>query len=437
MRTGAKENIEGAKVLMKTQNLFQRPATATGMDRVNPLLAVVLSGLLVLIVSGLAQGSEWIPVTGSEALRDFMSGLKAERTLPNGEVSRGEYHPDGTGTLFAWGTAIPRTWEIKGDDLICVTAKRETNCYQIEKNIDRLNLFRARDISTGRMAEFEVTDGKAVITGDAPKTDSKGGPATASAAELAAELSNPNTAVATLTFKNQFRWFEGDLPDADNQSSYTLLFQPSLPFVLNNGDKILWRPAIPLLVDQPVPDPVTGGFDGESGLGDIVFDLAYAPKTEGELLLAYGLITSLPTATDDTLGTDRWTLGPELLIGKISPKYVLGLFPNHQWDVTGSGDANINLTSIQAFYTYLPGGGWSVGSGPIITYDWEGEQWTVPLQINGGKTVILNGRPWKFSVELNYYIEKPDAFGPEWMLSLNVAPVVKNGLAGLFGLGKN
>ncbi len=181
-------------------------------------------------------------------------------------------------------------------------------------------------------------------------------------------------------------------------------------------------------------DSVTGTFGGETGLGDIAFDLAYAPKTEGGLIFAYGLISSLPTATND-LGTDRWTLGPELLIGMVTPKYVLGLFPNHQWDIGGSGDVDISLTSIQAFYTYLPGGGWTVGTGPTVTYELEGEQWTVPLQINAGKTIVLNGRPWKFSAELNYYVEKSDAFGPRWMLSFNIAPVVKNGLASLFGLG--
>jgi hypothetical protein len=111
------------------------------------------------------------------------------------------------------------------------------------------------------------------------------------------------------------------------------------------------------------------------------------------------------------------------------------MLPNHQWDIAGSGNAQVNLTTTQLFYTYLPGGGWSVGSGPSISYDWVREQWTVPLQINTGKTVILGGRPWKFSVELNYYVEKADAFGPEWMLGLNVAPVVKNGMAKWFGLG--
>jgi hypothetical protein len=331
------------------------------------------------------------------------------------------------------GSSIPRTWSVKGDDQICITAESVTQCYTLERNAANPELYRARDAATGALAEFRVTEDLATMIGEPKGMGNEGGAATASAAELAAELSNPNTAAATLTFKNQFRWFEDDLPDADGQSSYTLLFQPSLPFVLPSEAKILWRPAIPILVDQPIFAPSTGSFEGKSGLGDIAFDLAYAPKTEGGLLLAYGFITSLPTATND-LGTDRFTLGPELLIGKITPNYVLGLFPNHQKDIGGSGDADINLTSIQTFYTYLPGGGWSVRTGPTITYDWEKEQWTVPLQINAGKTVVLNGRPWKFSVEVNYYVEKSDAFGPEWMISLNIAPVVKNRLASLFGL---
>ncbi len=399
------------------------------------LHTMVLIILLVMSTSARAQGNEWMPVTGEETLREFMSGMTAERTLPNGDVSRGEYHADGTGTLYSWGAAIPRTWSVKDDDQICITAERTTLCYQFEQNAADPDLYRVRDVASGTLTEFRVTDGRTVATGDPKEVGSGGGAAAVSASELAAELSNPNTALASMNVKNQFRVFAGDLPEAGEQWSYTLLFQPSLPFVFESGNKILWRPAIPLLVDQPVFDPVTGEFSGETGLGDIPFDLAYAPKLDNSsLLLALGFITSLPTATND-LGTGLWTLGPELLIGYLSPKHIVGLFPNHQWDIAGSGEADINLTSIQAFYTYLMGGGWSVGTGPTMTYDWEHEQWTVPLQINAGKTVVLKGRPWKLSGELNYYVEKSEAIGPEWMLSLNIAPVVKNRIAGWFGLG--
>ena len=42
--------------------------------------------------------------------------------------------------------------------------------------------------------------------------------------EIAQELANPNTPLATLNFKLQFRQFKGDLADADNQDGTTLLF---------------------------------------------------------------------------------------------------------------------------------------------------------------------------------------------------------------------
>lgn len=32
----------------------------------------------------------------------------------------------------------------------------------------------------------------------------------------------------------------------------------------------------------------------------------------------------------------------------------------------------------------------------------------------------------KLELELNDYVEQPDAFGPEWMVGLNITPVVPN-----------
>ena len=37
-----------------------------------------------------------------------------------------------------------------------------------------------------------------------------------SADAVAKELANPNNSLANLTFKNQFRWYTGDLPNADH-----------------------------------------------------------------------------------------------------------------------------------------------------------------------------------------------------------------------------
>jgi hypothetical protein len=251
--------------------------------------------------------------------------------------------------------------------------------------------------------------------------------------EIAKELANPNTPLATLTFKNQFRWFEGDLGDADGWSSYTLFLQPSLPFTRSNGDLIFFRPAIPFEISgRPVYDRDGRDFDGEVGIGDISFDLAYGRTSKTGFMWAAGMVSTLPSATNNKLSGGQLTLGPELLLAKMGKKTVLGAFPNHQWDVTGWKDNDISRTTSQFFGIYLPKGGWSVGSSPIISYDWISEQWTVPLNLTIGKTIIRNGRPWKLGMELNYYIENSDAFGEEWNISFNVAPVVKNMFAEWF-----
>jgi len=141
-----------------------------------------------------------------------------------------------------------------------------------------------------------------------------------------------------------------------------LLFQPSMPFSLDNGDKILFRPAIPIHMAQPAFDNVASNFDDESGIGD----------------------------------------------------------------------KEINLTTMQVFGVYLPGGGWNYGSSPIFSYDHESNQWTVPINFSFGKTIISNGRPWKLGMEINYYAENPDEFGPERMIGISIAPVVENALANWF-----
>lgn len=380
-----------------------------------------------------SSADEWMPFTGAEKLRAFMSGTTVEQKLPNGEISRGEYRSDGTGTLHSWEASFPRTWAVKGNDQICITARGITQCYRLERNTADPALFRALDVTTGRLAEFRMIDGRGIVKDSAKDVGDEGSTATASADEIAAQLANPNTPMASLNFKFQYRTFKGDLPNADDQDSTTLLFQPSLPFPLDNGDLILFRPAFPILFDQPVFNPASLDFDSEFGLGDISFDLAYASTNKKTgLLLAAGIFSTLPTATKSELGKQRWALGPEFFIGKITKEYVLGVFPNHQWDVAGSGEADINLTTMQLLGTYLPGGGWNVGTTPIMSYDHVIDEWSIPLNLTFGKTVIIGGRPWKFAMEINYFVEQPDAFGPEWFIGFNVTPVVENALANWF-----
>lgn len=259
----------------------------------------------------------------------------------------------------------------------------------------------------------------------------QGAPADLSADEAARQLANPNTPLASLTFKNQYRWYKGKLPGAEGQDNYTLLFQPVFPFPVSDTDTIFFRPAFPLLVEQPVFQS-NGKFGAKTGLGDIGFDLAYGRNEKSGLLWAGGIVSTVPTATANQLAGKHLTLGPELFIGLFKSWGVVGLFPNHQWDIAGWGKGHVNASQIQAFAVFLPGDGWSVGSAPIMNYNWASGEWTIPIQMQVSKTIIIGSMPWKFQFEVNHYVQRPDAFGPKWMIGFNITPVVKNVVAEWF-----
>jgi len=260
-----------------------------------------------------------------------------------------------------------------------------------------------------------------------------------SADELAKELTNPNNSIAKLTFKNQYRWYTGDLPDADEQDNYTLLFQPVFPFKLASTEEeknvLFIRPAFPFVVDQPVPGVKNGQFDwdGVTAMGDIVMDLAYGRTYKSGWIWAAGVVTTWPTATDSDVAGKQWRAGPEAILAYINKWGLFGLFgafPSHQWDVTGwADDADYSTSSLQLFVVHTAGGGWTIGTQPILTYDWEAEEWTIPVEFYISKTTILGKMPFKFELQVDYYVDQPDVFGPDWLVSFNVTPIVPNFIA--------
>jgi len=250
----------------------------------------------------------------------------------------------------------------------------------------------------------------------------QGAPQELSADEAAKQLANPNSPLASLTLKSQWRIWDGDLPGADGHDSGTFLFQPTFPFMVNKTDTIFFRPAFSYLVDQPVVNS-QGQVGSKSGFADMGFDLAYGRTEKSGLLTAVGMVGSVPIGGSD-LSSRTWGLGPEVFVGMFKSWGVLGVFPNHVWDVGGRN--KISLTTIQPIAVFLPGGGWSVGTAGLLNYDWRAEQWTVPIQLQVSKTIKIGKTPWKFALEANYYVEHSDALGPEWMIGFNITPVVPN-----------
>jgi hypothetical protein len=378
-----------------------------------------------LALPATAYAENWQPVTG-DALRSVFSDTVQTAELGGGSKAVAQYNADGSGELVAWGDTFARSWKLDGGDLVCILIDNKNQCWRVEQNADKPDEYRGTKLSTDESVIFTVSKQQADI--EAPPKTQEGSAAQPSAAEMAQKLANPTNPIMTIGNNVDLVTFKGDLPDAEEQSSVRYLFQTSFPFKLSDGKGTVFiRPAIPIFFNEPVPVG-PGEYDSKGvELGDIGFDFSYGNTTKTGWIYGGGMVGTLPTATDDALGKDKWAFGPEALFGKIGKwGAALGLV-THQWDVGGSGEAKINATSLTYVYAFAVGGGWQISAAPVITYDHEalsGDELNLPLGIGIAKTSIIKGRPWKFQVQYWNYVEGNDAFGPEHLVRFSVSPVI-------------
>ena len=257
-----------------------------------------------------------------------------------------------------------------------------------------------------------------------------------SADDIARELSDPNTTLASLSFPIDFVSYTGSAPGATDQSAWKISFQPSFPYPLSDSTNFFLRPLIPVYFDQPVP--VVGGESVSAGgntdfsstglqLGDIGFDAAIGKTFGNGVLMLGGVVGTLPTATDDRVGLDQYLLGPEFLLARVAKWGAVGLLLTHQWDVAGDNSFDTSITGGQYFYTINLKNAWQVQAQPTFSYNHEaesGNRLTLPVGIGLSKTVVLGKTPWKFGVQYWHYVEQPDAFGPDFQIRFNITPVV-------------
>jgi len=271
--------------------------------------------------------------------------------------------------------------------------------------------------------------------------------------ELAIDLINPVGTRANLQNRFEFKSYQGSLPEAGDETESTYLLTPVIPFKLKSGKKIVFRATIPISFGAPTyvtehrdyaewlirqrADvlPQDDLFDsGHGHLGDITFDLAYGGVSDSGLITMFGLAGVFPSTTDLSIEKDQFQIGPEFALGKIAPWGIYGAWLKHLVDVPGlSGkriDYDTNQTSLKVFFAYGLGNGWQFISNPVIEYDWEGvggNKLAIPLGGGISKTTRVFNIPLKTDLELYYYIQSPDAFGPEWMLTFNLTPVLGRG----------
>ncbi len=238
--------------------------------------------------------------------------------------------------------------------------------------------------------------------------------------ELAKEVANPVTSLWSIQFQFNNFALESDKWAED------LLFQPVLPVSLTKDLNLITRPVIPLYVNVPHPT-ATGESKRTTAFGDMILAEVVSPAHSGPWLLGAGPSFIFPTAHSDFTGDGKWQLGPAVVVGYLTDKFLVGAFAQQWWSYAGESDRRTTShVNIQPFARLFFGEGWSVGYSGNILADWKApddDVWTVPIGVGISKIVKFGRLPANLQIAGQYMPVRPQG-GPEWNVQVQVTPVI-------------
>jgi hypothetical protein len=222
--------------------------------------------------------------------------------------------------------------------------------------------------------------------------------------EIAKQAENPIASVISVPLENDFNPHTG----MNKEDSYVLEMKPVVPFKLSNDWNLITRTVIPV---AQVPD-LAPGVNGTSGLGDVQTSFFFSPQKVGKVIWGAGPVISLPTATEDILGTKKTSIGPTAVVLGIQGHWLFGTLVQNLFSVAGPKERpDVNQMLMQPFVNYNMKHGWYLTSSPIITSNWEvrgNNRWTVPVGGGIGRIVHFGKLPVSTYAQVFRNVDRPN-----------------------------
>jgi hypothetical protein len=227
--------------------------------------------------------------------------------------------------------------------------------------------------------------------------------------DLRSAAQNPLSATSSLPLKLTFD------TGASNGDAAILNIQPVVP--VNIGEwNLVNRAIIPVAdVDGAIPgpnNPNPGPGGSASGLGDINYSAYFSPVKYDKVIWGIGPSLNMPTASDDQLGSGKWSGGVSGVVLTIPKWGSMGGIIRQLWSFSGDDDrSDVNQTLIEPFLNYNLSNGWFLLTDMVLTANWEADsknRWTVPVGGGVGKVFKIGNQAINSRLEAYYNVERPE-----------------------------
>lgn len=223
--------------------------------------------------------------------------------------------------------------------------------------------------------------------------------------EATQEAQDPLTQLRAVAMQNNFDLGIGE----ENRTGYGLFIQPWQAEV---GTGVWLRAksfsALPIIY-RPDPDQPEGG---TFGVGDPEISVFWSPRKTGSAVAGVGPIVRFPLATDESLGSGKWSAGVTAVAVARPRGWLVGIRTYNLWSFAGDKErADVNQFLLQYYIVRILRSGWYLVSSPIVTANWEapsGEQWVAPFGGGVGKLIRLGQRGLDLQGQVFYNAIRPE-----------------------------
>lgn len=215
-----------------------------------------------------------------------------------------------------------------------------------------------------------------------------------------------------MTAFNLHNYYIGDLTGSDNDANQFFL-RYAKPFSLGKSNWLM-RATLPIN-----SFPVGASGNKETGIGDFNIFAAYQFDTSNPgVSFGIGPLLTAPTATKDSLGSEKWSAGvANVLFDARSPKFQWGYLLTWQHSFAGEDTrSDVNLAAFQPFAMYQLGRGNYLRAVPIWVYNFENDNYSVPLGMGIGKVTKKGKTVYNMFIEPQFSVADRGPGQPEWQV---------------------